>query len=186
MKSGRVWVTGVLVFAVCVMTSCSEERPTTYGLLERDALRIKLDSARNRIWLLGLDGVRVYDTEKKRLARKVLLPNWNVARLACMPDMALDRTGSAYISSNVQSRLWRIDAETLQVDELEISLRGREHWDMGFGALAFAADGNLFALTSMGRWLWRVDIAQGSADLVDPKTSLITVCGLTTPIVERL
>ena len=176
-----------MIVAAAAMAGCSTEgRPTTYGLGERDALRIKLDSKHERIWVLGLDGVRVYDSSRKRLAHKIPLPRWSVARFSCMPDMVLDRTGSAYISSNVQPKLWRIDADSFQVSELDIRLQGRENWDVGFGALAFTADGSLLALTSMGRWFWEIDVAGGGARLVEPDTPVTTVCDFTTQLVSAL
>jgi hypothetical protein len=103
-----------------------------------------------------------------------------------MPDMVLDRTGSAYISSNVQPKLWRIDADSFQVSELDIRLQGRENWDVGFGALAFAADGSLLALTSMGRWFWKIDVAGGGARPVEPDAPVTTVCNFTTQLVSVL
>jgi len=44
----------------------------------RDGFRIRRDEARNRIWLLGLDDVRVYDSVDGRLIRIIALPSWSV------------------------------------------------------------------------------------------------------------
>ena len=179
-----VWIS---VFAAVALAGCSVEgRTTTYGLGERDTLRIKLDSVHERIWVLDLEGVRVYDSSRKRLVHKIPLPRWSVARFNCMPDMVLDRSGSAYISSNVQPKLWRIDADKFQVKELDVRLQGRENWDMGFGALTFAADGSLLALTSMGRWLWKIDVAGGVARSVEPDVTVATVCDFTTLLLSDL
>jgi hypothetical protein len=75
------------------------------------------------------------------------LPNWFLAPfdLACMPDMALDRSGAAFISSNAQPAIWRIDADSFELSEHQIVLQGKAQWDVGFGALAFAPDGTLHA-----------------------------------------
>jgi hypothetical protein len=187
----------VLLFAVTVMMGCSNERnpahgptagrtgndyalPETYGAGERDALRIRTDTARNRVWVLGLDDVRVYDTAKKKLIRRIELPNWSVARFICAPDMVLDSSGSAIISSNVQARLWRIDADSFEVKEHEISLHGREQWDTGFGALAFGADGALYALTSSAGSLWKIDVAKASAGMIEPDSPSSKACAFTT------
>lgn len=117
-------------------------------------LRIREDARRNRLWVLTLDEVRVYDIaqQKKQLIRKTALPSWSVVgfRHVCMPDMALDRTGSAFISSNGQARLLRIDANSFDAKDYAISFHQRGGLDMGFGALAFAADGSLFARTTPG------------------------------------
>jgi hypothetical protein len=193
-NSGSIWM--VLLLVASVIAGCSNEGnpaqsaktartgneyvpPETYGPGERDALRIKTDTARGRVWVLGLDNVRVYDTVRKRLIRQIELPSWSVARFVCMPDMALDRSGTAYISSNAQPRLWRIDADSFEVRVHEISLHRREQWDIGFGALAFAADGTLLALSSPVESLWRIDIGKASARIVEENTSLRNVCEIT-------
>jgi hypothetical protein len=143
---------------------------------ERDALRIRTDALRNRLWVLTLDEVRIYDTAppRKRLIRKIALPNWSVVgfRHVCMPDMALDRAGSAFISSNAQARLWRIDADSFDLKEYEISFHKRERWDIGFGALAFAADGTLLARTTPGGWLWKIDVTNASAVMIELNNKL--------------
>jgi hypothetical protein len=178
----------IAIFAAMEMTGCSQEkmsvqrpaavRPGGSDVL-RDSYRIRRDAARNRIWLLGLDDVRVYDAGSKRLITKIALPGWSVARFACDPDMVLDGSGSAIISSNVQARLWRIDADSFEVKEHEISLHGRELWDIGFGALAFAADGTLYALTSSAGSLWKIDVAKASAVMIDPDNPPSKACAFT-------
>ena len=57
---------------------------------------------------------------------------WSVVgfRNVCMPDMALDRTGSAFISSNGQARLLRIDADRFDLKEYAISFHERNGLDM--------------------------------------------------------
>ena len=176
------------IFAAVAMAGCSQEQDAVPGITElrsgdgavlRDGFRIRRDEARNRIWLLGLDDVRVHDSASGRLIRMIALPNWSVARFACDPDMVLDASGSAIISSNAQSRLWRIDASSLEVSEHEIRLQGREQWDAGFGALAFAADGNLLALMSFGGSLWEVDLGHGTGRMVAPSKTFFNACGST-------
>jgi len=178
----------IIIVAAMVMTGCSRERNPVEGAVAfragdgevlRDGLRIRRDTARDRIWLLGLEDVRVYDAEGKRLIKKIALPGWSVARFACDPDMVLDGSGAAIVSSNVQARLWRIDADSLEVSDHTIRLQDRENWDVGFGALAIAADGTLLALTSVSESLWRIDLRKGSASMVAPVGALLNVCGLT-------
>lgn len=149
------------------------------GEVLHDGFRIRRDAARNRIWLLGLDNVRVYDGRSKRLIRAISLPSWSVARLACDPDMVLDRSGSAIVSSNVQSRLWRVDADSFEVREHPVTLQGRERWDVGFAALAIGGDGTLLGLTTVSKSLWRIDLVKGSASMAAPQAALQNVCGLT-------
>jgi hypothetical protein len=146
---------------------------------DRRALRVKLDTTRNRLWVLGLDNVYVYDIEKEQLIGQIALPGWTVARFICLPDMLLDRTGAALISSNVLSRLWRVDPDSFEVRWHEIRLHGRENWDIGFGSLAFAPDGTLFAVTALAESLWRIDVDRGRADRVELSASIGNACALT-------
>lgn len=192
-RAGAVCVWSILLVAMTVMAGCgnggnSTQSPTAVrtgngNVLpetgERDALRTRTDTARSRLWVLGVDDVRVYDTVKKTLIRRIVLQNWSVARFACMPDMALDRSGSAFISSNVQAKLWRIDADGFEVKQLEISLQERERWDIGFGALAFAADGTLYALTSWAGLLWKIDVARANASMIEPNNPPSNACAFT-------
>ena len=177
----------ILLFAVAAIAGCGNSeirsenssdgransaalRQDTQGTGEPDVLRIREDLVRNRLWVLTLDEVRVYNTATtgKRLIRKIAMPNWSVVgfRNVCMPDMALDRAGSAYISSNGQARLWRIDADRFDLKDYAISFHEKEGRDIGFGALAFAADGTLFARTTPGGSLWKIDIAKASAIMI--------------------
>ena len=184
MNGGSIWM--VLLLVASVMAGCGKEGNPEYGTDQKSPLRFRTDAARNRFWVLGVEDVRVYDATKKQLTRKIVLPNWAVARFICSPDMVLDSSGSAIISSNVQAKLWRVDADSFEVTEHEISLHGREQWDNGFGALAFAADGTLLALTSSGGSLWRIDAGKGSARIVDPNAPLLNTCSLTTQHLNRL
>ncbi len=201
MSHGIVCGWAILFFAVGIMAGCRNEgNPTQgataghagnnkallekYGIGERGALRFRTDTARNRLWVLGLDDVRVFDTTKKQLIRKIVLPNWSVARFICDPDMVLDNSGSAFISSNAQAKLWRIAADSFEVKEHVISLLGREQWDTGFGALAFAADGTLYALTTSAGSLWKIDVGKASASMIASDNRLLHVCELTASILS--
>lgn len=153
--------------------------PDTYGAGERDALRVKTDTSRGRLWVLGLDDVRVYDAATKKLLRQVALPNWYVAGFICAPDLVVDASGSAYVSSNMLARLWRFDADTLEVRQHDIRLQGREQWDVGFGALAIAENGALYALTSSGGSLWKVDVATATATMIEHDGPPLRGCAFT-------
>lgn len=154
--------------------------------VEQDALRVRADAKRGRLWVLGLDDLRVYDSAGKRLIRKVELPGWSVARFICDPDLALDASGSAIVSSNAQPRLWRVDGNSFAVSEQVMVLQEREHWDIGFGALAFAPDGTLYAMTSIANSLWKVDAAGADASLVESYHAPLKTCALTAQILGRL
>jgi hypothetical protein len=105
-----------------------------------------------------------------------------------MPDFVLDRSGSAFIASNGQARLTRIDADRFALEDYAISFREREGMDIGFGALAFAADGTLFARTTPGGMLWKIDVARASATMTDVIKRLpADQCAITTqPMTTQL
>lgn len=175
----------VLFVLACVMTGC-DKGGDAQVVTDQGSLRSRTDAARGRLWVLGLDDVRVYDVASKRLIRQIVLPGWSVARFICHPDMVLDRSGTAIVSSNVQTRLWRIDADSFDVKEHEIVLLGRERWDTGFGALAPAADGTLFAVTSSAGSLWRIDVDRRSARMIEPERAYLNTCELTPRAVNDL
>ena len=158
----------------------------------QDVLRVKEDLVRNRLWVLTSSEVRVYNTAAtgKRLIRTIALPNWSVVgyRNVCMPDLVLDRSGSAFIASNGQARLMRIDADRFALKDYAISFRERDGMDIGFGALAFAADGALFARTTPGGMLWKIDLARSSATMTDVVKKLpADQCAITTqPMTTQL
>jgi hypothetical protein len=154
----------------------------------KDVLRIREDVVRNRLWVLTLNEVRIYSTAAtgKRLIRTVTLPAWSVIgfRNVCMPDLVLDRSGAAFISSNGEARLVRIDADRIAIEDYAIAFNGREGVDIGFGALAFAADGTLFGRTTPDGMLWKIDVAKASATPASIKIKLpADPCATTTPLV---
>ena len=182
---GLIW--WIVLFTAMLTAGCSRDVPAqgqvatrpNPGSFLQDGIRVRRDAARNRIWLLGLEDVRVYDAATERLIRRVALPNWSVARHACDPDMVLDESGSAIISSNVQARFWRIDGGTFTVSELEVTLQEREHWELGFTALAPAGNGKLLALSSPAGLSWSIDLNKRVAQIAAPTAPLQNLCGLT-------
>lgn len=175
-----LWIS---ILTASLTAGCIQDPPAAQGEAEfrggeilHDGFRIRRDAVRNRIWLLGLDSVRIYDGQSKRLIRTISLPGWSVARLACDPDMVLDASGSAIVSTNVQSRLWRIDGATFKLSEHSITLEGRERWDVGFVALAIARDGTLLALTSVSESFWSIDLGSGIARMIAPAGTPMNVC----------
>jgi hypothetical protein len=185
-----LWLVAASTIFTCSAAVPDIERAgrARYGeLLERharsgqQALRVKADAARNRLWVLGLQDVFVYDINAKQAIKRIALPAWSVAGIQCPPDMILDSSGSALISSNAEPRLWKIDAENFSVKEHAIRLLGKENWETGFGALAFAADGSLYALSSFAGSLWRIELAKSSANETKLSERVPKACVLQTP-----
>ena len=129
----------------------------------REALRVRFDTARNRLWVLSLDHVYIYDIAERHLIQRIALPSWSVADLVCDPDLVLDRSGTAFISHNAEPRLWQIDADNFQLREHVLQLPNGDHREIGFGGLTFAADGNLFGVAALSGSLWRIDLTNASA-----------------------
>lgn len=172
----------VVLSMMSVLMGCGEAQiPATAG--GQEALRTQRDAVRT--WVLDLEGVRVYDAGSNRLIRRIEIPGWSVVRFACPPGLAIDRSGSAYVASNVLSRLWRIDATTFKVEEFQITLRDRERWDVGFGALAFTPDGRLLAVTALAGTLWHIDVNDQHARLVGEGANLVNACELTEPYLSK-
>ena len=145
---------------------------------EGHVLRVRADTARARLWVLALDHVDVYDIRNNQLIRRISLPGWSVADSICPPDLILDQSGSAVISHNAEPKLWRVAADTFQLTQHALRLVNREQLDIGFGALAFAEDGRLFAVAATGGSLWRIDIDRASAQQVDLDRFLPEGCTL--------
>src|SRR4051812_34050472 len=196
-RNGSMGRSLVLLFAIAAIAACGDTGKSSTNSAGRgndlseangghDVLRVREDPVRNRLWVLTLNEVRIYNTAAtgKRLIRTIALPTWSVVgfRNVCMPDLVVDRSGSAFIASNAQPRLMRIDGDRFTLEEYAISFREREGMDLGFGALAFAADGTLFARTTPGGMLWKVDVARASATMTDVIKRLpVNQCAITTP-----
>ncbi len=180
----RVW--GATLLAIAVLAGCggpvSSQSPMN-GPPSEEILRTQSDAARGRIWVLGVEDLRVYDAVSNKLVRRVVLPGWSIARYKCPPDLILDASGSAIISNNVVPTLWRVDARSFAVTERAIALEGKEGWDIGFGAIALAGNGSIYALTSNGMSLWKVDSGVASASLL--KTYLPPAQACTLPKLAR-
>ncbi|HET9664105.1 MAG TPA: hypothetical protein VFP00_07740 [Burkholderiales bacterium] len=164
----------------------SSQQLKTYSEDQRNALRTTMDTARGRVWMLSLDNtVRIYDQRSKKLLREIALPDWLAVRTACMPNVIVDRSGAAFISSNVTPWIWRIDGETFDLKVHEISLRGREGLDVGFATLAFDSSGMLYGLAPSANWLWAIDMTRANASMVQVYDPPLEECTLTAQHLER-
>lgn len=127
---------------------------------EAQALRVRADAQRNRLWVLTPGDVYVYDATKLVLIARVGLPNWSVAGpgFMCAPDLALDRAGTAFVSNNVEPRLVTIDARDFRATEHALTLVSPKQWEIGFGGLAFGQDGTLFGISALAGSIFRIDL----------------------------
>jgi hypothetical protein len=130
---------------------------------DQTTVRVRSDVARDRIWILALDHVSVYDRATRRLIRRIDLPSWSVADRVCQPDIVFDAGGSAFISHNLEPKLWRIRADSFELKAHTLRLVGKEHLDIGFSTLSIASDGTLLGRASTGGSIWRLDLEGGTA-----------------------
>jgi hypothetical protein len=166
-----VLIAGFAVFACAAAPEPSATSASVYGDLLRkhqptdlEVLRMRSDKARQRLWVLTTENVHVYDLQARTLLRRIALPNWSVADFAyaCPPDMILDNRGAAFISNNVQPRLFEIEPN-LRAHERELVVVSRRRSEVGLGSLEIAPDGMLFAMSATGGTVFRIELTRGIA-----------------------
>ena len=150
-------------------------------------LRVRLDVRRDRLWVLDIGRVHVVDLVTNRRIRTVALPNWmfSAHEDLCLPDLALDAHGAAFVSSNVQPGLWRIDPDNFRVYERAVSLDAYRDLDTGFSALSIGEGGVMFAAMAAPGLLWRVDTDVFRAENIPLEKRLFGVCALENGRVAR-
>ena len=135
----------------------------------RLALRIQVDTRRNRVWVLSLNGVYVYDSRTRKLVKRVVLPDWTVVKegFVCGPDLVLAASGAALVTSKIMPIIWEIDAESMAVREHNLALDADNDKDFGFTALSPGPGGReLLGVSSPLGIVWRIDLAAGNAQKV--------------------
>jgi hypothetical protein len=126
---------------------------------------VRSDAAHNRLWVLEREALSVHDNTNGRRLRRIVLPDWILMRpeYGCAPDLVVDAKGVAYVSSNVQPVLWRIDPASYAVTRIELALDSDADKDVGFANLQFTADGALLSAGATFSSLWRIDLVAGRA-----------------------
>jgi len=144
-----------------------------------EPLRVQFDAERNRLWMLRDDGVYLYESTTRRQIGRFALPEWIVVGQAfnCSPDLALDASGAAIVSSNVSAVLWRIDPERFEVSREELALDTDREKDVGFTGLNFV-NGLLFGIDAMQGSLWKIDLAAGKAEKLALSSPVRGACRL--------
>ena len=144
-------------------------------------LRLRVDARRDRLWVLDVGTVRVFDLAKNRLVRTIALPNWVYAEGEnCLPDLQLDDRGAAFVSDNIQPKLWRIDADELSVREHVVMLASHGALDVGFSAMTVTEHGVMYAAMGAPGLLWRVDTKSFRAENVALESRIFGACALET------
>lgn len=131
-----------------------------------ELLRVeRVDAQGNRRWVLNQEGLSVYDQTNGRRLRRITLPDWTLAGPsdACAPDLVLDASGAAIVSSNVVPVLWRIDPQRFDVRLISLTLQDDADKDVGFTRLFAVGDGTLLANGATFDSLWRIDLTARTA-----------------------
>jgi hypothetical protein len=121
-------------------------------------LRIASDASHR--WELAWDSVSLHDAATSALIRKFPLEGASQtnSRDFCPPDLVLTRTGTAYVTSNIQPVLWRVNPATATIERLDLELDSHHLREFGFTGLSASADGQtLYAFASSDGALWHLD-----------------------------
>ena len=178
----RIIISTALTTLVALAAGCVQNDPPLgryEGALPQ--VRHQVDTARNRVWFLTRNGVRLYDLESPEKIRQIELPGWMWLSepYSCMPDLALGPKGEALVSSNVLPSLWRIDPDTLAVSKHELALGADTNKDVGLSGLAYSAEERAFlAVSDLHGSLWRIDPSLESAQKVLLSSPIPQACGL--------
>lgn len=145
----------------------------------KHVLRIRLDTERQRIWVLDSAGLYAYDAGSSKLIRHWTLDETQHSNEHCLPDIALHPSGTLFVSSAIRPKLWRIDGATLEASDHDIRTDADEGKDFGFSALAFAGDSNtLYAASALTGALWKVDPSRDEATKLSLPAPLTGACAL--------
>ena len=143
-------------------------------------LRLRVDSQRERLWMLNIGSVHVFDLAKNQLIRSIALPSWLYTDDGsnCLPDLQLDQHGAAFVSDNVQPKLWRVDGNDFSVVERSVTLDSQRGVDAGFSALAIGEGGVIYGAMAAPGSLWRIDGAAFRAENIALSAPIHGACGL--------
>jgi hypothetical protein len=127
---------------------------------DTQVLRVRIDVARHRTWILATDGLYVHENGSDAAPARIRLPGWmHLARAqACPPAIALGNDGTAMVSSNAVPTLWRIDASGTRVERMEIGLVPDDRRDLGFASLQFEGTDIVNATAAVDGSRWRIDL----------------------------
>lgn len=146
----------------------------------RRALRVRVDGARGRLWVLDEDALHLYRLPAMEHARRFDLAAGHATREGCLPDLALHRaSGIVYASVTGATPIYRIDVSASGPAVAAMTLQGPAGADpRGITALAVDEHANaLYAASAESGALWRVDLEDGAAMRL-PAPPVRGACGL--------
>lgn len=154
--------------------------PPLAGHGRSQVFRVRIDSGRSRIWVLASDAVYLYDARSSRVVARIALNAIGQhSSEHCFPDMALDASGNALVSSAMLPRLMHIDAATHGVTERTLEPNADHDKDFGLSALAFGPNGvTLYGASATTGAVWKIDHASGRAEKLELSHPLFGACAL--------
>jgi hypothetical protein len=142
-------------------------------------LRIRIDTERARIWVLGSDRLYLYDSRDSRLLKEIAIGEVSQhSSEHCLPDMALDRSGAVFLSNAMEPALWRVDPVSFRVDRRKVQVDADRDQDFGFSAVAFDEAGTMYAASAISGVLWKVDQTEYTASKVVLSSPIRGACAL--------
>lgn len=167
----------VAVMAALMLCACDSSLRRE-GRAEATLQVVRTDLARNRLWVLEREALTLYNNTNGRRLRRMILPEWVLlgARYSCPPDLALDASGAAFVSSNVLPVLWRVDPQRFEITRIELALDADADKDVGFTGLSIAGDGTLLAAGTTFGSLWHLDTSTASARKIASYPALASAC----------
>jgi hypothetical protein len=163
------------VFFVVSLVSCDAAGPAGAQDGPVAKVRVQVDAARNRVWLLTAQGIAIYDPAVPGRVLRVPLLGWQISEepAGCVPQFALGPEGEAVIGSDLVPVLLRVDPETLAVTRYPLRLdhgSGVDR-DTGFTALRYVPSlGGYLLVSRRDGTLWRIDRELRSATKVGVST----------------
>lgn len=150
------------------------------------ALRISVDSARDRLWVLDTDRVYVYSLTLRQMRLRIDLPrSARATRSDCLPDMTVDPfTGTVYVADGAEQKVHEIheDSSSAALVRTELRLRSDDGARIGkISALAVVPERHaLIAGSAETGTLWRIDPLNGKARRIAMKEApmLRGICAL--------
>jgi hypothetical protein len=179
----RQLIVGTATGEVRRIAGTQTRKPRDAGRLmssESSVLRLRVDAQRERLWVLNIGSVHVFDLARNQLIRSIALPNWfhTDDGSNCLPDLQLDQHGAAFVSDNVQPKLWRIDGNDFAVLERIVTLDSQRGIDAGFSALTIGEGGVMFGAMAAPGSLWRIDSVSFRAENIALSAPIHGACGL--------
>jgi hypothetical protein len=147
-----------------------------------NVLRLALDERRGLLWAVGNDYVSVFRLplggHPPRLLARVGVPFSRVHPKICLPDIALDRDGRAYVTSTHGATITMVEPSggRPMVQSLRFPPYGPQPWSLS--ALSFTPDGRfLLAADAATGTLWRIDLREFRAQRIEGGGELRGACG---------